>query len=91
VKNLNKQIMSMSEFKKIEEIEAQLSKITMQLQQEFVHTGEYGEYLLNVGTPAGNFLVHSTESERAFILHKLAPELEVVDAYESNHVILKLK
>ena len=74
----------------LKHIEAQLGEITMQLQQEFVHTGDYGEYLLNVGTPAGDFLVYSTESERAFILHKLAPELKVVDAYESNHVILKL-
>jgi len=76
--------------KELKAIEAQLGEITMQLQQEFVHTGDYGEYLLNVGTPAGDFLVHSTESERAFILHKLAPELKVADAYESNHVILKL-
>ena len=77
--------------KELKAIEAQLGEITMQLQQEFVHTGDYGEYLLNVGTPAGDFLVYATESERAFILHKLAPELEVADAYESNHVILKLK
>jgi hypothetical protein len=77
--------------KELKHIEAQLGKITMQLQQEFVYTGDHGEYLLNAGTPAGDFLVHSTESERAFILHKLAPELEVVDAYENNHVILKLK
>lgn len=77
--------------KELKTIEKQLGGITMQLQQEFVYTGDYGEYLLNVGTPAGDFLVHSTESERAFILHKLAPELEVADVYESNHVILKLK
>ena len=77
--------------KELKAIEAQLGKIVMQLQQEFVYTGDHGEYLLNVGTPAGDFLVHSTESERAFILHKLAPELEVADVYESNHVILKLK
>lgn len=76
--------------KELKHIEAQLGEIVMQLQEEFVHTGDYGEYLLNVGTPAGDFLVHATESERAFILHKLAPELEVVDAYEANHVILKL-
>jgi len=77
--------------KELKAIEAQLGEITMQLQEEFVHTGDHGEYLLNVGTSAGDFLVYSTESERAFILHKLAPELEVADAYESNHVILKLK
>ena len=77
--------------KELKAIEKQLSGITMQLQQEFVYTGDFGEYLLNVGTPAGDFLVHSTESERTFILHKLAPELEVADVYESNHVILKLK
>ena len=77
--------------KELKAIEAQLGEITMQLQQEFVHTGDYGEYLLNVGSPAGDFLVYSTDSECAFILHKLAPELEVVDAYETKHVILKLK
>jgi len=75
----------------LNKIEAQLSQIVMKLQQEFVHTGDYGEYLLNVGTPAGDFLVESTESERTFILHKLAPELEVVDVYETHHIILKLK
>lgn len=77
--------------KELKAIEAQLGKIVMQLQQEFVYTGDHGEYLLNVGTPAGDFLVHSTESERAFILHTLAPELEVAGVYETNHVILKLK
>ena len=77
--------------KELKAIEAQLGKIVMQLQQEFVYTGDHGEYLLNVGTPAGDFLVHSTESERAFILHKLSPELEVAGVYETNHVILKLK
>ena len=75
----------------LNKIEAQLGKIIMDLQQEYVYTGEHGEYLLNVGSPAGDFLVDATHSERAFILHKLAPELEVVDAYETNHVILKLK
>ena len=75
----------------LNKIEKQLSEITIQLQQEYVYTGEHGEYLLNTGTPAGDFLVESTESERTFILHKLAPELEVSDVYESNHVILKLK
>lgn len=77
--------------KELKAIEKQLGEITMQLQQEFVYTGDFGEYLLNVGTPAGDFLVYATESERAFILHKLAPELEIADVYESNHVILKLK
>ena len=75
--------------KELKAIEAQLGEITMQLQQEFVHTGDFGEYLLNVGSPAGDFLVHATESERAFILHKLAPQLEVANA-NNNHVILKL-
>ena len=75
----------------LNKIESQLGKIVMKLQEEFVHTGDHGEYLLNAGTPAGDFLVYATESERVFILHKLAPELEVVDAYESNHVIHKLK
>ena len=75
----------------LNKIEKQLSQIVMKLQEEFVHTGDHGEYLLNIGSPAGDFLVESTESERTFILHKLAPELEVSDVYESNHVILKLK
>ena len=77
--------------KELKQIEKQLGEITMQLQKEFVYTGDFGEYLLNVGSPAGDFLVESTESERTFILHKLAPELEVVDVYENHHIILKLK
>lgn len=77
--------------KELKQIEAQLGKIIMTLQEEYVHTGDHGEYLLNVGSSAGDFLVYATESERAFILHKLAPELEVATAHEKNHVILKLK
>jgi len=82
--------MSMSEFKKIEEIEAQLEEIVVSLRMEQLYVEESSGYLLNKGTPAADFLLNSTESEREFILHKLAPELTVEDVYEANHVILKL-
>lgn len=76
--------------KELKIVESQLSDIVMKLQQEFVYTGELGEYLLNKGTPAADFLLESNQSEREFILHKLAPELMVEDVYEGNHIILKL-
>ena len=86
--------MSMSEFKKIEEIEAQLEEIVVSLRMEQLYFENLEEepsgYLLNKGTPAADFLLDSTASEREFILHKLAPELEVSDVYEGNHIILKL-
>ena len=77
--------------KELKTVESQLGNIVIKLQEEFVHTGEYGEYLLNKGSEAANFLLESTESEREFILHKLCPDLEIVDVYESNHLIFKLK
>ena len=85
----------MSEFKKIEEIEAQLEEIVVSLRMEQLYYENLEEepsgYLLNKGTPAADFLLDSTESEREFILHKLAPDLTVEDVYETNHIILKLK
>ena len=81
----------MSEFKKIEEIEAQLGEITVALRMEQLYDESPSGYLLNKGTAAADFLLESTPSERAFILHKLAPDLEIEDVYETNHIILKLK
>ena len=44
-----------------------------------------------VYTLAADFLLESTESQRAIILDKLCPDLEIVDVYEGNHLIFKLK
>lgn len=71
-------------------IEEQLNEIVVALRIESLYDTA-GEYLLNKGSEAADFLLESTESERAFILHKLCPELEIVDVYESNHIIFKLK
>ena len=81
----------MSEFKKIEEIEAQLEEIVVYLRIESLYDEPVSGYLLNKGTPAADFLLESTPSEREFILHKLAPSLMVEDVYEGNHIILNLK
>ena len=75
---------------KIQDIEDQLNEIVVALRIESLYE-EGGEYLLNKGTLAADFLLESTESERAFILHKLCPDLEIVDVYEGNHLIFKLK
>ena len=75
---------------KIQDIEDQLNEIVIALRIESL-CEEGGEYLLNKGTLAADILLESTESERAFILHKLCPDLEIVDVYEGNHVIFKLK
>lgn len=75
----------------LKEIETQLGKIVVELRMMQIYEDEPGGYLINKGTPAADFLLDSTESERVFILHKLAPELEVEDVYEGNHIILKLK
>jgi hypothetical protein len=83
--------MSMSEFKKIEQIQEQLEEIVVTLRLEQLYEDEEPTYLLNAGTKAADFLLESTESEREFILHKLAPDLEIEDVYETNHIILKLK
>jgi hypothetical protein len=83
--------MSMSEFKKIEQIQEQLEEIVVTLRLEQLYEDEEPTYLLNKGTAAADFLLESTESEREFILHKLAPDLEIEDVYETNHIILKLK
>jgi hypothetical protein len=79
----------------LKEVENQLAEIVVSLRMEQLYYENLEEepsgYLLNKGTAAADFLLDSTESERAFILHKLAPELEVEDVYETNHIILKLK
>ena len=72
-------------------IEEELGFIVRELKIEYGMIGEHGEYLLNTGSPAADFLLESTESEREFILHKLAPELEIAEVYEGNHLIFKLK
>ena len=78
----------------LKKIQDQLEEIVVSLRMEQLYFENLEEepsgYLLNKGTPAADFLLDSTESEREFILHKLAPELEVEDVYEANHIILKL-
>ena len=76
--------------KELAQIEEQLGQIVVNLRVGSLYDGD-GAWLLNKGTPAADLLLESTESERAFILHKLCPELEVLDVYEGNHIILKLK
>ena len=81
----------MSMNKKIQEIQDQLEEIVVTLRLEQLYEDEAPAYLLNAGTPAADILLDSTESEREFILHTLAPDLEIEDVYETNHIILKLK
>ena len=68
-----------------------LEIIERQLKLEYGYTGEKNRYLVKKGSHLANLMLEATESERIFILHKLAPELEVEDVYEDNHIILKLK
>jgi hypothetical protein len=72
-------------------IEEELNQIVANLRLESLYDEPVGGYLLNAGGPAADFLLESTQSEREFILHKLAPELIVEDVYEGNHIILNLK
>jgi hypothetical protein len=72
-------------------IEEELNKIVVNLRLESLYDEPVSGYLLNAGSPAADFLLESTPSEREFILHKLAPELIVEDVYEGNHIILNLK
>jgi hypothetical protein len=81
----------MSMNKMIQEIQDQLEEIVVTLRLEQLYEDEAPTYLLNKGTKAADVLLESTESEREFILHKLAPDLEIEDVYETNHIILKLK
>ena len=71
-------------------IEKELGQIVVNLRLESLYEGS-AEWLLNAGSPAADFLLESTESEREFILHKLCPELKIVEVYEGNHLIFKLK
>lgn len=71
-------------------IEEELGQVAINLRIENLYE-ENSTWLLNAGSPAADFLLESTESEREFILHKLCPELEIVEVYEGNHLIFKLK
>jgi len=75
----------------LQEIEDQLGEIVVTLRMEQLYEEQPSSYLLNKGNAAADFLLDSTASEREFILHKLAPDLEIVDIYETNHIIFKLK
>lgn len=77
--------------KELKAIEEQLGQIVVNLRLESLYDEPVTGYLLNAGSPAGDFLLESTPSEREFILHKLAPDLMVEDVYEGNHIILNLK
>lgn len=67
-----------------------LGLIERELKLEYGYTGEHGEYKIPNRSHLNGLLLEATESERVFILHKLAPELEVAEADESN-ITLKLK
>ena len=77
--------------KELKEIEEQLGQIVVNLRLESLYDEPVSGYLLNKGTPAADFLLESTPSEREFILHKLAPSLMIEEVYEGNHIILNLK
>ncbi len=77
--------------KELNAIEEELNQIVVNLKLESLYDEPVSGYLLNAGSPAADFLLESTPSEREFILHKLAPELIVEDVYEGNHIILNLK
>jgi len=77
--------------KELNAIEEELGQIVVNLRLESLYDEPVSGYLLNAGSPAADFLLESTPSEREFILHKLAPSLMVEDVYEGNHIILNLK
>jgi len=77
--------------KELKEIEDQLGQIVVNLRLESLYDEPVSGYLLNAGSPAADFLLESTPSEREFILHKLAPSLMIEEVYEGNHIILNLK
>ena len=77
--------------KELKAIEKELGQIVVNLRLEGLYDEPVSGYLLNAGSPAADFLLESTPSEREFILHKLAPSLMVEDVYEGNHIILNLK
>ena len=77
--------------KELNAIEKELGQIVVNLRLEGLYDEPVSGYLLNAGSPAADFLLESTPSEREFILHKLAPSLVIEDVYEGNHIILNLK
>ena len=77
--------------KELNIIEEELGQIVVNLRLEGLYDEPVIGYLLNAGSPAADFLLESTPSEREFILHKLAPSLVIEDVYEGNHIILNLK
>jgi hypothetical protein len=77
--------------KELNAIEEELGQIVVNLRLEGLYDEPVSGYLLNAGSPAADFLLESTPSEREFILHKLAPSLVIEDVYEGNHIILNLK
>ena len=77
--------------KELNAIEEELGQIVVNLRLESLYDEPVSGYLLNAGSPAADFLLESTPSEREFILHKLAPSLMVEDVHEGNHIILNLK
>jgi len=77
--------------KELNAIEKELGQIVVNLRLEGLYDEPVSGYLLNAGSPAADFLLESTPSEREFILHKLAPSLMIEEVYEGNHIILNLK
>ena len=90
MRSLSSEVTWVNMQKELALIEEQLGRIVVALRIESLYEAN-GEYLLNKGSEAADFLLESTESERAFIMHKLCPDLEIVDVYEGNHLIFKLK
>lgn len=78
------------EIKILNLIKRQLAGATIALNRHFKNTGKPASYFLDADTDAGAFLLDCSESERAFVLHKLEPELEI-EQVQKTCVVLKLK
>ena len=79
------------EAQRLKEIEGYLGAITHKLRHTYAATGELVEWPLDRKSDINKMLIESTESEREFILHKLAPELEVAYIRWENLTMVKLK
>lgn len=79
------------EAQRLKEIEGYLGAITHKLKVTYGYTGELIDWPLDRNSDINKMLVESTESEREFILHKLAPELEVSYIRWKNLTMVKLK
>ena len=76
--------------KQIDLIQKDLDRAVMSLQNHFVFTGDHGEYNFPKESRTYDLLGTGEISETLFLLHKLQPELELVNL-TSEVLTLKLK